>query len=296
MSSTSDLASPTDDLLYTLAAYIVRRSGGAKQNAVSALSRYITVAYTLGAGRAGDEVQHHDPVGLQGLDPVIDRLGKTLDDTFGSLSGELTTTVEKGIQNGWTYARTREELATQIKAGWGKTITFNRVGQTRRVAWVKPDGTMEWRKKTIRHKITLPVDTYADTLARTNIKAAYARGHLQRYQDSGRKGWVYLAAADERTRPHHLVLHGRVFIFGSPEEEQALAVMEEANCRCRPKAYFGDPDLDTDPEVYAQERKEWAQQAYDELPDAEKEGGVGKFLQEMIREGTSEGPAGDNGI
>lgn len=81
--------------------------------------------------------------------------------------------------------------------------------------------------------------------------------HLSRYQNSGREGWVFLAALDERDRPEYVNLHGQVFKFGSPEEVEALKLMIQPGSRCRPKAWFNDPQLDTPPEKYKKQRDKW---------------------------------------
>ena len=106
----------------------------------------------------------------------------------------------------------------------------------------------------------MPVDAYALVLARTNMKRAYARGHLSRYAQAGCPGWVYQAVHDEVTRPHHLALHGKVIRSGSREEELALEVMGEPNCRCRPRPWFDDPAYDIAPEKLQEEKREMATQ------------------------------------
>lgn len=255
-----------EELLEALAALIVRRSDGAKRKTVEVLARYLTVAYEIGGQQAGKEVGTIVPIGLDGLDPVLNRLAPVLDETFDNLSGELTGIIEQGIHKNSTYAEVRTLLGEKLDGGWGKSVTFTRAGETRRYVHVAPDGSLEWRTKTITRNVTLPTETYADTLSRTNLKAAWAEGHRERYRQSGRKGWVFMAVADERTRPHHLALHGRVFIFGTEEEAMALAIMEEPNCRCRPRAWFDDPALDRDPLKYLEERQKWAKAAQEDFP------------------------------
>ncbi len=258
---------PTEaEALEALAALIVRRSEDAKRRIVEVLARYLTVAYELGGQQAGKEVGSLIPIGLDGLDPVINKLAPVLDETFSNLSGELTGIIEQGIRKNSTYAEVRNLLIEKLDEGWGKSVTFTRAGETRRYVYVAPDGSLEWRTKTITRNVTIPIETYADTLARTNLKAAWAEGRRERYRQTGRKGWVYTAVPDERTRPHHLALHGRVFIFGTEEEAMAMAVMEEPNCRCRPRAWFDDPALDRDPAKYLEERQRWARAAKEDFP------------------------------
>ncbi|MBN2734737.1 MAG: minor capsid protein [Methanomicrobiaceae archaeon] len=273
-----------EEVLQALRNYIEQRTAEAKSNLISLLSQQITVAYLEGAARAATEVGDYEPVGLAGLDPVIESLAPRLDEAFGNLSGELTGIIDSGIRKNTSYIEVQRELQKVLKSGWGNTITFDSVGKTRRYVHVNPDGSLKWKEKVIKKKITLPTETYADTLSRTQMKSAFAYGHQQKYIESGREGWVYLCVSDERSRPHHVALHGRVFIFGTEESDMALEVMKDYNCRCRQKAWFNDSKLDKDPSVYEKQRKEWAKKALEELPESKKDGDIAKFLQNVIGE------------
>ena len=273
--------SAEEDLLQGLRNFVEQRTAEAKSNLITLLSKQITVSYLEGATDAADEVSYNEHIGMKGLDPVIDSLAPKLDEAFGNLSGELTDIIDAGIWENKSYATIKKELQTALKGGWGNTITFDSVGKTRRYIHIDPDGSLRWMEKTIQRTITLPTDTYAETLSRTHLKAAYAHGRQQTYIESGRKGWVYMSVADERTRPEHLALHGRVFIFGTEESDMALEVLKDYNCRCRQKAWFDDKELDTNPEVYEKQRKKWAKKLLKELPDSKKDSSVSKFLKEI---------------
>lgn len=259
---------PTDEeVLRALSDYISKRTDQARQNLISILSQYVSTAYFLGGEVAAKEIgSRTGPLGIQGLQSVIGKLGPHLDNTFGALGSELTDTINAGLRSGWSFDHVKKALAEQINGGWGKTISFDNVGQVRKIVNVSPNGSLTWVKREISQKVTLPSDVYAETLARTTMKQAYSEGHFARYEGAGCPGWVYISVADERTRPKHLALHGRVFLFGTDEEAMAREVMAEYNCRCRPKAYFDDPKLDTPAEEYHQERAAWAKQALDEIP------------------------------
>lgn len=265
VSNPVDLLSPhEEEVLAALITFIENRTDQSKQNLVKALSKILAVSYYVGADRAAKEIGTTAPLGIEGLDPVIERLGTHLDKTFGDLSGELTDVIKAGIKNGQQYDTVKNALRERVESGWGKNIKFNSVGQTRDAIQVNPDGSMKRIKVTIEKPITLPSDTYAETLARTSMKSAYAQGHFVRYESAGYPGWVYLSVADERTRPRHLALHGRVFLYGTKEEAMAREVMREYRCRCRPKAWFGDPKLDTPLSTYATQRADWSRQTFDE--------------------------------
>ncbi len=104
----------------------------------------------------------------------------------------------------------------------------------------------------------ISTEKYADMLARTSVKKAYALGRIEGYKAGGVRKWRWSPVADEIIRPHHLAIHGRVFEVGSQEEQLALKVMGEPNCRCRPIPFFDDPHFHTPHEVYEQEKQEWA--------------------------------------
>ncbi len=261
VSNLVDLLSPhEEEALAALIAFIERRTDQTKENLVKALSRILTVSYYVGADRAAKEIGTKVPLGVEGLDPVIERLGTHLDKTFKSLSGELTDSIKAGIKGGRDYETVKKALSEKITAGWGKSITFNNVGEVRKTVFVNPDGSMRWVKKEITRPITLPTDTYSETLARTSMKQAYIHGHFARIISAGYDGWEYRSVADERTRPRHLALHGRVFLFGTKEEAMAREVMSEYNCRCKPLPY---PSGKTQ-EAYASERADWSRQTFDE--------------------------------
>jgi len=275
--------SPTDEeVLKALTEYITKRTDQAKQNLVSILSQYVSTAYFIGGEIAAKEIgSRAGPLGIQGLESVITKLGPRLDNTFGALGSELTDTIGGGLKNGWSFDHVKKALAEQINAGWGKSISFGDIGGVRKIVNVAPDGSLSWGEKTITQSIRLPSDVYAETLARTTMKQAYSEGHFTRYQAAGCPGWVYISVADERTRPKHLALHGRIFLFGTDEEAMAREVMAEYNCRCRPKAYFDDPKLDAPAEEYHQERAAWAKQALDEIPSGATD--QISFLKGIIR-------------
>jgi len=288
---TADLLSAQEeDILNDLLNYITNRTNQAKQNLINTLSKLISTSYYLGGDKAAKEIGGPTgPLGLKGLTPVLEKVGTSLDSTFGSMSGELTGIIKGGVESGWSFPRVKKALAEKINSGWGKSIKFDSTGTTRKFVKVAPDGTLSWGEKTITQSITLPTKVYADTLARTSMKQAYTAGHFERYQTAGYKGWVYLSVADERTRPTHLALHGRVFLFGTPEEEMAREVMKENNCRCRPKAWFDDQKLDRPDYEYRDERRKWARQALEERPANEDENDeTRKYLQEIASDDNSE--------
>lgn len=257
------MSSWDEEILRQLQEYIEGRVTERKEEFVRRLAAQMATAFAAGYVFAGKQLQNPSQsmvLGTEQLEPVITEIGPVLDETFAALSGELTGIVAQGITSGSSYEQVIAQLQMKIQTDWGDRISFHRQGQTRRYVAVQPDGSLKWATKTITKNVTIPVDAYAMVLARTNMKRAYARGHLSRYEQAGCPGWVYQAVHDEVTRPHHLALHGKVIQSGSKEEELALQVMGEPNCRCRPRPWFDDPAYDIAPEKLQEEKREMATQ------------------------------------
>jgi len=60
----------------------------------------------------------------------------------------------------------------------------------------------------------------AETIYRTNLQTAYQVGRYEQMTDPDvlemRPNWMYVAVMDERTRPEHAALHGKVFPADDP--------------------------------------------------------------------------------
>jgi SPP1 gp7 family putative phage head morphogenesis protein len=263
-----DFATPDEEALRVLETLILQRTLEARKRAVEILAKYIAMSYYTGAEKAIDQLKlpvQPTSIGVQGLDAVINELSPILEETFGYLAKDLTDVIEDGIKNNLTYTQIKQQLQEKLKT-FGDRIPFRRAGQYREIVQVSPySGKLKLVKKKIKRNVTIKTEAYANMLARTATKKAYALGHIEGYKQAGIRKWRYTAVADERTRPEHLALHGKIFEVGSEEEQLALKVMGEPNCRCRPIPFFDDPKYDTPAEVYEREKKEWAKQALDEM-------------------------------
>ena len=254
----------------------------AKTTTGEALAKQVTVSYYLGAEAGIKETKSTlkaANVGTKGLDAVINDFGPRLDDTFGFLEKDLTNIITDGISNNESFEKISADLQEKMKT-WGDEIPFENAGKTIDVVKVNPDGTTSIEKHTITRNVTLPIDTYADTLSRTATKEAYAAGHIQSYKDAGLEKWQYSSVADERTRERHIALHGKVLTIDSAESDRAFQVMSEHNCRCRPVPFFDDQELDTPPEEIAEEKEQWAKDAIDETTNADSKA----FLDEVMND------------
>lgn len=72
-----------------------------------------------------------------------------------------------------------------------------------------------------------------DTIFRTNIQSAYAAGRYQQQMSNvaDRPYWQYNAVMDNRTRPTHAALNGRIFRWDDPIW-QTIYPPNGYNCRC----------------------------------------------------------------
>lgn len=258
-----DLLSPEEEeAIRVLQQLIIAKTAEARKRAVQTLAKHITISYYLGAEKAIDQLKlpiQPTSIGIQGLDAVINELSPILEETFGFLARDLTSVIEEGVKNNLSYQQIKQQLQEKLKT-FGNRIPFQRAGKYREVVEVSPTGKLRLVRKKIKRNISISTEKYADMLARTSVKKAYALGHIEGYKAGGVSKWIYTAVADERTRPHHLALHGKVFEIGSQEEQLALKVMGEPNCRCRPVPFF-DPRFD----IYEREKQEWAAKALDEI-------------------------------
>ncbi len=175
-----------------------------------------------------------------------------LDEYNSALSNQLTAQVKILVAEGHGYEETKTAMLPYIESTFGKdgTVTIDRTGQTRSVVEIDKDGNLHRVDKTITQPFSASVESYTDMLARTSVHAGYAAGRSEGYKAIGLGKWRWSSVADERTRPDHRSLHGRVFEFGTQEADDAELILSEPNCRCRQIPFFDDPRLDTPQEVY----------------------------------------------
>lgn len=247
---------------------ILDKTRESQTRAVGILSRHITNCFNVGVDDAlkqtGNEgkVLRIDRGGLETL--IAEDVAPALNDAYGFMAQELTDIINSGIANNQTFAQISASLTEKLSTTFGEEIRFDRVGQIKKEVEVLPSGKLRLAERTITRPHTSKVGNYAEVLSRTNVKDAYAKGHVAGYQAAGLEMWRYISAGDERTRPRHLALHGEVYEIGSEQEELALRVMAEALCRCRPVAFFNDPKLDTPKETFTQQKQERAERWMDE--------------------------------
>lgn len=82
-----------------------------------------------------------------------------------------------------------------------------------------------------------------NTIYRTNVQAAYSAARYQRYMDNvdNRPYWQYSAVGDQRTRPAHQALNGKIYRYDDPFWA-TFYPPNGFNCRCTVIA-LGERDL-----------------------------------------------------
>ncbi len=179
-----------------------------------------------------------------------------------SLTAGVFGIIDSGLSHNIRYERVAEDVYRYLESSkYGNLIHFNNVGNTYEAVRISPDGKLSLETKVIRRPMTLSVKAYAATLTRTAVKGVTSAAQVETYRANNCAGWVYNCVSDERSRPTHIALHGRHFVYGTEESDLALRVMQDYNCRCRPSAWFNDPELDTSEAVYEQERQDRANSA-----------------------------------
>jgi len=234
---------PTEaELLEALAALIVDRSAAAKANTVEVLARYLTVAYELGGQQAGKEVGSLIPIGLDGLDPVINKLAPVLDETFSNLSGELTGIIEQGIRKNSTYAEVRNLLVEKLDGGLGASPSPSpgpaRPAATCTSPRTAPSSGGPRPSPGTSPSPPRPMPTPSSPHEPQGCLGGRAPGTVSTVRPEG------LGLHGRRRRAHPAAPPGSPrpgLLFGTEDEAMAMAIMEEPNCRCRPRAWFDDP-------------------------------------------------------
>lgn len=136
-------------------------------------------------------------------------------DVLADIRDGVAQSLARGETERWFSQRLTPVL--QDKGWWGKKIVVDSAGQ----AEVVQEGSPRRLK----------------TIFRTNLQTAYAAGRWKQFQDNAadRPFVQYMAILDNRTRPAHAALNGRVFRLDDPVLE-VIAPPNGYNCRCMLRA------------------------------------------------------------
>lgn len=132
---------------------------------------------------------------------------------------DIRTAMDKALAEGKTFSTFVDELEPKLRARgwWGNKPHDTATGEV-----LPGRGMTPYR---------------LDTVFRTNAQSAYMAGRYQAMLENAdrRPWWEYVAVMDNRTRPSHAALNGRVFRYDDP----AWAALYPPNgyrCRCRVRA------------------------------------------------------------
>ncbi len=129
---------------------------------------------------------------------------------------DIREAVDSAIAEGKTFSQFRKELEPKLRAKgwWGKQKIIDPKTGKAVEAWL---GT-PWRLKTIY---------------RTNLQSAYMAGHYKQAMEVAEyfPYWRYLAVLDQKTRPSHRALHGKIFRYDDPFWKTHYPP-NGWNCRC----------------------------------------------------------------
>jgi hypothetical protein len=219
------------------------------------LTQIVVGAYEtyLGTLTAAGDLSAFDAIPQQWSVYVLDELSDDLDEMYKA--GALTA---------WNTAPTTTTLPTSAATGWAQIIAADAIDYqaqaTNRLVGVGDDiwrkvnsqvtdalqkgASTEDLKKGIE-QVTQFSEFRADTIARTEMNAAFVNGAYEGEVALGEYGPVYkewLPVGDARTRPEHLAMEGVVvpfaedFIVGDEPMAHPLADGASAgnsvNCRC----------------------------------------------------------------
>ncbi|MFK3910864.1 phage minor head protein [Enterobacter cancerogenus] len=136
--------------------------------------------------------------------------GITKLDVLSDIQNSLTRSLTEGM----SFRQFQDELEPLLqRKGWlGRGLVAD------------DDGVLQG-KKLMPYRL--------DTIFRTNIQSAYAAGRYQQQMRNvaDRPYWEYNAVMDNRTRPTHAALNGRVFRWDDPIW-QTIYPPNGYNCRC----------------------------------------------------------------
>lgn len=157
---------------------------------------------------------------------VNDRLIPVID----TYKRDLINTVKDCIKSGMTYKQTLRALDERLQ--YLEThIPFNSVGKT----YTKPtvvNGKLINTKHTVTKPKTMDTSRYFDLLSQEISKRAYLMSKTYGFVSKGYNACKYVTKKDNRVRPEHKAMNGKVAKIGSPEFEGFVSLQTEYGCRC----------------------------------------------------------------
>lgn len=136
-------------------------------------------------------------------------------DVLQSIREEL----DRALAGGLTLEQFKANLEPRLKAlgWWGKQVVEG------------PSGSAQIVNVSTPHRL--------ETIYRTNLQSSYMAGRFRQFMDNvdDRPWFEYVAVMDNRTRPAHAAMNGRIFRFDDPIWDTCWPP-NGYNCRCRVRA------------------------------------------------------------
>lgn len=139
------------------------------------------------------------------------------------MTRDIYQSLETAVKEGKSFAKWKKEMVAEFeRKGWV-------VGQDKNISR-GIDGKLLADPKTGEYFGT---PRRLNTIFRVNTQAAYSAGRYQRMMDNidNRPYWQYSAVGDQRTRPAHLSLNGRIYRYDDPFWT-TFYPPNGFNCRC----------------------------------------------------------------
>ncbi|GAB4327353.1 MAG: phage minor head protein [Calditrichia bacterium] len=140
---------------------------------------------------------------------------------------DIREAINNALQQGITLEQFKKQLQPILKnKGWWGRVPAKQVPGYSPKTGVDPEQPVllgsPWRLKTIYH---------------VNMQAAYMAGKYKAFLQNvqNRPYWQYVAVMDQKTRPSHRQLHGKVFRYNDPFWDTFFPP-NGWNCRCRVRA------------------------------------------------------------
>jgi hypothetical protein len=128
-------------------------------------------------------------------------------------------------------------------------------GKENKEIYVDKDLKLSEVSKTITKTFSVSLLSYAAMLAATASHVSYEKGKKASFIDQGNEQWVFSGPVDERARPHHIALVGKVFTWNTDQSLYAEQILQEPRCRHRSVPFYND-ERDVKKEVWDKLKKD----------------------------------------